>query len=294
VEQSRISTEMDAQRSNTRRQIQLSYQTALTRYRTLHTLAGRPWMTWLLVIITTLIWCFTAYKTAQATGAHTISEVLHDIANNAFSVQDKDNVALTQVLTYYGGKDNTLIIHGQYWRFVTAIFLHVNALHIGLNMLNLLALGVFLERIMGHLRFLLVYTITGVVSILASFYFMPQELSVGASGAIFGLVGAYTIFVVSHRKAFPRNGLGTLSWLIFIIGVNLSIGLFVPNVDNYAHLGGLISGFLLGWELMPLYQVQPQNTLTDAHRLSRRWPLVLLTILGTLILIIIALHLSGG
>jgi rhomboid protease GluP len=162
-------------------------------------------------------------------------------------------------------------------------------------MLNLLALGIFLERIMGHLRYLLVYSITGIISILASFYFMPQELSVGASGAIFGLVGAYSFFMVSHRKALPRGGFTTLAWLIFIIGLNLSIGLLVPNVDNYAHLGGLSGGFLLGWFFMPFYSWNEQKSeLIDEHSLWRRWPLALLTIVGTLILAIIALHLSGG
>ncbi len=294
MEQTEVAADRGERKRYTRQQTQLSYQTALVYYRTQHGLAGKPWLTWLLVGSTTLIWCFTAYKTAEATGAHSLATILSDIASNALSVQDKDNEALSNVLIQYGAKENALILQGQYWRFITPIFLHVNALHIGLNMLNLLALGVFLERIMGHLRYLLVYSITGIISIIASFYFMPQELSVGASGAIFGLVGAYSIFVLTHRRAFPRGGLTTIAWLIFIIGLNLSIGLFVPNVDNYAHLGGLVSGCLLGWWFMPVYRWNSENRLADIHRLSKRWPLVLLTFVGTLILAIIAIHLSGG
>src|SRR5207249_4774566 len=147
------------------------------------------------------------------------------------------------------------------------IFLHANLLHVGLNMLNLAVLGVFLERLVGHLRFLLIYFATGIVSIIASFYFMPQEISVGASGAIFGLVGAYSIFVLMHRRAFPRHGIPALPWLILVIGLNLAIGLFVPNVDNYAHIGGLLSGCLLGWEFTPLYTLSPDKTLSDKHSL---------------------------
>jgi membrane associated rhomboid family serine protease len=294
VEQTEVATGKGAQKLQTRRQVQLSYQTALMHYQERKGLSGQPWLTWLLVMSTTAIWCFTAYKTAQATGAHGIEAVLKNIGNNAITVQDRNNDALTQVLVEYGAKDNTLILQGQYWRFITPIFLHVNALHVGLNMLNLLALGIFLERIMGHLRYLLVYAIAGVISLIASFYFMPQEVSVGASGAIFGLVGAYSIFVLTHRKAFPRGGLTNIIWLIFIIGLNLGLGLYVPNVDNYAHLGGLAGGCLLGWWFMPMYRWNSERELIDVHSLLRRWPLVLLAIVGTLILAMVALHLSGG
>jgi membrane associated rhomboid family serine protease len=294
VEQTEVAVDKGTQKLAENRLVQLSYQTALTHNQERQGLAGKPWLTWLLVIGTSAIWCFTAYKTALATGAHGTGAILRDIVNNAITVQDRDNDALTQILVRYGAKDNTLILHGQYWRFITPIFLHVNALHVGLNMLNLLALGVFLERIMGHLRFLLIYSIAGVISLIASFYFMPQEVSVGASGAIFGLVGAYSIFVLTHRKAFPRGGLTTILWLIFIIGLNLGIGLYVPNVDNYAHLGGLVGGCILGWWFMPMYRWNKKRELIDVHSLLRRWPFVLLAIVGTLILAMTALHLSGG
>lgn len=187
------------------------------------------------------------------------------------------------------------MLHGQYWRFITPIFLHANLLHVGLNMLNFAILGVFLERLLGHWRFLLIYLVTGVVSIIASFSFMPQEVSVGASGAIFGLVGAYSIFVLTHRRAFRNGGIPTLLWLVIVIGANLSIGLFISNVDNYAHLGGLLSGCLLGWWFTPLYTLSPGKALLiDKHSLSRRWPLALLAILGVVMLAIIALRVIGG
>ena len=136
----------------------------------------------------------------------------------------------------------------------------------------------------------------------------------GASGAIFGLVGAYSIFVLVHRQAFPRGGVPALLWLVVIIGINLGLGFIVPNVDNYAHMSGLLSGCLLGWWFTPLYTEaktskiadrhsnvsQPAypmyqaQTLVDTHSLARRWPLALLTLLGTLALAILALHLTGG
>jgi len=270
----------------------LSYQTALYQYKKLHGLARISWGTWLIVSLTIAIWCITAYQVAVLSGAHTLFAILANIMNNAVDI--KDNDALSTVLINYGAKDNDLIVQGQYWRFVTPIFLHANLLHVGLNMLNLAVLGVFLERLVGHLRYLFIYFVTGIVSIIASFYFMPQEISVGASGAIFGLVGAYSIFVLMHRRAFPKHGIPALLWLIIVIGVNLGIGLFVPNVDNYAHIGGLLSGCLLGWWFTPLYALSPNKTLVDTHSLARRWPLALLTIASVLLLAILARLLMGG
>jgi membrane associated rhomboid family serine protease len=266
-----------------------SYQAALNRYRSLQGLSRISWATWLITGGTLLVWCVTATATAQAAGAHGLHAIILNIISNAVDVRDND--ALTNTLIAFGAKDNALILQGQYWRFVTPIFLHANALHVGLNMFNLVVLGVFLERLLGHMRFLLIYLLTGIISVIASFYFAPQEISVGASGAIFGLVGVYSIFVLTHRRAFPRGGIPALLWLIIIVGINLSIGLFVRNVDNYAHIGGLLGGCLLGWEFAPLYGLSASNVLIDRHNLSRRWPLALLTILGTLVLAIFALYL---
>jgi len=273
---------------------QMSYQKALSQYRSVHGLSRISWVTWGVVTGTIIIWCVTAYQFALATGAHHAYDIIAAVMNNAINIQDKDNNALSSVLIAFGAKDNDLILQGQYWRFVTPIFLHANLLHLGLNMLNLAVLGVFLERLVGHIRFLLIYVTTGIVSIIASFYFMPQEISVGASGAIFGLVGAYSGFVLMQRRAFRKGGIPALLWLIIVIAGNLSIGFFVPNVDNYVHLGGLLSGCLLGWWFTPLYTLTQDNTLIDKHSLSRRWPLALLTIAGTLILAIIARLFIGG
>lgn len=273
---------------------QMSYQKALSQYRSVHGLSRISWVTWGVVTGTIIIWCVTAYQFALATGAHNAHDIIAAVMNNAINIQDKDNNALSSVLIAFGAKDNDLILQGQYWRFVTPIFLHANLLHVGLNMLNLAVLGVFLERLVGHMRFLLIYMTTGIVSIIASFYFMPQEISVGASGAIFGLVGAYSVFVLMHRRAFRKGGIPALLWLIIVIAGNLSIGFFVPNVDNYAHLGGLLSGCLLGWWFTPLYTLTQDNTLIDKHSLSRRWPLALLTIASTLTLAIIARLFIGG
>lgn len=272
----------------TTRQIQISYNTAITRYKKLHWGEAFPWLTWIIALITVAIWCLTAFKVALASGAHT----LHDILVNVLS-----NTQNADILIAYGAKYNQAILDGQYWRFVTPIFLHANILHVGLNMLNLIVLGIFVERIFGHSRFLLIYFVTGVLSIIASFYFAPQEISVGASGAIFGLVGAYSLFVFIHRRAFRRGGIPALSWLVIIIGINLGLGLIIPNVDNFAHVGGFVSGCIIGWLFAPYYipRIEEGKTeLIDMHSLTRRWPLALLTIVTTLFCAVMAIHFIGG
>jgi membrane associated rhomboid family serine protease len=268
--------------------IQLSYRTAINRYKHLPWFDRIPWVTWMITAGIIVMWCITAYQVALTAGAHTIGDILANVFSNS---QNGD------VLVAYGAKYNDAIVGGQYWRFITPIFLHANILHVSLNLLNLVILGIFVERIFGHLRFLLIYLLTGVISVIASFYFAPQEISVGASGAIFGLVGAYSVFVLVHRRAFRRAGIPALAWLVFIIGLNLGIGLVIPNVDNYAHIGGFVSGCILGWCFTPFYVLlsgEGKAVLTDVHSLSRRWPLALVMVAVTLFLAIIAVHFIGG
>ncbi|HEY4035416.1 MAG TPA: rhomboid family intramembrane serine protease [Ktedonobacteraceae bacterium] len=271
----------------------MSYQAAFARHHTQQGLTRISWITWSIVTITTILWVLTASQAALAVGAHSTRDILMHIIHNAIIIQSQDDQAITKVLITDGAKYNTLIIQGQYWRFIAPIFLHVNALHVGLNMLNLLFLGIYLERLAGHIRLLFIYLVSGVISTIASFYFAPHEISVGASGALFGLVGAYSIFILMHRRAMNWQGIPAIIELIVIVGFNLGLGLVIPNVDNYAHIGGLISGCFLGWWFMPYYKVSADNMLIDSHRLSARWPLALLTIVGTLFLVIIALYLNG-
>lgn len=270
------------------RRVRTSYQRAIRQQGQRGRLANFPWFTWLITLVTCSLWCLTAYQVALNAGAHTLKDVLA----NVFSNSEDGNVLIA-----FGAKYNAAIIEGQYWRLVTPMFLHANLLHLALNMLNFFILGLIAERIFGHIRFVLIYLLTGVASALASFAFAPQEVSVGASGAIFGLVGAYSIFILVHRLAFPRGGLTALVWLILVIGLNLGLGFVIPNVDNYAHVGGLLSGCLLGWFFTPFYRVTTQNelpVLADAHSLKRRWPLALLMIVITILIAIIAIHFVGG
>jgi rhomboid protease GluP len=274
-----------------RQRIVFSYRYALGRkYQS--RLATLPWATCFFFLLTCGIWCLTAYQVALNAGARTFRAM---VANVVALGEDAN------VLIAFGAKYNPAILHGQYWRLLTAVFLHANILHVGLNMLNFLLLGLIVERIFGHLRFIFIYLLTGIISILASFVFAPQEVSVGASGAIFGLVGAYSAFILLHRQAFRYQGITALGWLVLVIGINLGLGFVVPNVDNYAHVGGLLSGCLLGWFFAPFYisslsetAREKQSRPIDVHSLTRRWPLALLLIVLTVVIALIAIHFLGG
>jgi len=144
------------------------------------------------------------------------------------------------VLIHYGAKFNPLIEAGEWWRFLTPMFLHIGLLHLLTNTFALYYLGWTVERLYGSLRFLLIYTTAGFFGTLASFLFTPS-ISAGASGAIFGLFGALLYFGTVYRHLFFRTmGMNVISLIV----VNLLFGLLVPGIDNAGHIGGLVGGFL--------------------------------------------------
>lgn len=145
-----------------------------------------------------------------------------------------------ETLRMFGAKDNQLILAGEYWRFVTPMFLHIGGLHLWFNSTALLSLGGHVERIYGSYRFLIIYSIAGIFGTFSSFLF-STAISAGASGAIFGLFGALLFFATKNAAAFGHTmGPGLISGL----GINLILGFIIPGIDNYAHLGGLIAGFI--------------------------------------------------
>lgn len=148
----------------------------------------------------------------------------------------------TSLLTLvdFGAKYDPLIIEGEWWRFFSAIFLHIGFLHLFMNSLALYYLGSAVERIYGTTRFVYIYIIAGLFGSISSFAFNSQ-VSAGASGAIFGCFGALLYFGVVYRKLFFRT-MGTN--VIVILIINLTLGFLIPMIDNGAHIGGLVGGFL--------------------------------------------------
>jgi rhomboid protease GluP len=155
-----------------------------------------------------------------------------------------------------GGNDQKLIDLGaqfppaialghQYWRLITAMFLHAGLLHIALNMYALYLFGYLIEGALGKARFLAVYFVAGFMASVTSFVFSnPLAPAVGASGAVFGLLGAWVAY--NYRRRSYRINRAQLQWAYMLIALNLILGFSLAGIDNFAHVGGLLSGVVAG------------------------------------------------
>ena len=145
-------------------------------------------------------------------------------------------------LIIMGAKVNSLIDKGQVWRLITCAFLHGGLIHIFFNMYALKILGPEIEYVYGKIKYLVIYLLSAIAASIFSYIFGPQSVSVGASGAIFGLFGAMLIFGIKHRKQMGKAYMMNILQVIF---VNVIIGISSSNIDNAAHFGGLIVGALI-------------------------------------------------
>lgn len=146
----------------------------------------------------------------------------------------------TLTLLFFGANYRPLIQIGQVWRLVTSMFLHAGIVHLFVNMYSLYIIGKQLESFLGHIKFLLVYLGSGIIGSLLSVV-VGTSISVGASGAIFGLLGSLLYFGYHYRLYL---GAVLKTQIIPVIFINLLIGFVVPGINNYAHIGGLIGGYL--------------------------------------------------
>ena len=152
-----------------------------------------------------------------------------------------------QDLVRWGANFGPYTVSGQWWRLLTCIFLHGGLLHIAFNMWCLWDLGRLAESVYGHWTFAVVYLITGIGSSLASVAWNPGVLSVGASGAIFGIAGALIASFYLGEFSLPRSAMGgMLRSILLFVGYNLFFGAVVARTDNAAHVGGLVMGLILG------------------------------------------------
>ena len=144
-------------------------------------------------------------------------------------------------LIRFGANNDFLVKSGEYYRLLTCIFLHGGLVHLVLNMYSLYVIGPQIESFFGKAKFLFIYIVSGICGSLLSIAFTHNSISVGASGAIFGLLGSLLYFGYYYR-AYLGNVVK--SQILPIILVNLMIGFIIPNIDNGAHIGGLIGGVL--------------------------------------------------
>jgi len=151
------------------------------------------------------------------------------------------------VMFHFGANFGPYTLSGQWWRLFTYMFLHGGIMHIAFNMWCLWDLGALCESLYGRWTYAAIYLLTGVSGGLASVAWNPRVLSVGASGAIFGLAGALIASFYLGEFSLPSIALkGTLRSLLFFAGFNLFFGSLFPGIDNACHIGGLISGLALG------------------------------------------------
>ncbi|XWS28827.1 hypothetical protein CRYUN_Cryun25bG0104900 [Craigia yunnanensis] len=174
-----------------------------------------------------------------------------------FSFQPmKENPLLgpsSYTLEKMGALEVSKIVHRhQAWRLISCIWLHAGVFHILANMLSLVFIGIRLEQEFGFVRIGLLYLIAGFGGSLLSSLFIQTGISVGASGALFGLLGSMLSELITNWTIYA-NKLAALLTLILIIIINLAVGI-LPHVDNFAHIGGFLSGFLLGF----VFLIRPQ------------------------------------
>ena len=151
----------------------------------------------------------------------------------------------------FGANFGPLVADGDIWRLVTSIFLHANLLHLVLNGWALYVLGRNLEAFYGAWRFLALFLLSGVAGAICS-AMLSHAISVGASGGVFGLLGASVVFAFRWRALLPGRvtrvmGTALLPW----VALNLVLGVVIPRIDIAAHLGGLAGGALLALVLVP-------------------------------------------
>jgi len=188
---------------------------------------GRPrnpvWVSYLLLSVNVLVFIAMSFA-----GGSTNSEVLID----------------------FGAMYGPYLGAGQPWRLVTAMFIHVGIFHLAFNSIGLWIFGRMAETLFGPSKFVLIYVLAGLCGAVVSYIFNPIAIAAGASGAIFGVLGALAAFFLTMYK--DPNARKNLYGLLGLAALNLIFGFLSEGVDNWAHMGGFLAGFFLGYFLTPV------------------------------------------
>jgi len=241
---------------------------------------ARPLVVYVLTAINVLVWLLTTfyavfnYKTPLGTAAM------------------GDGLGLEVALRRFGGMDSSLIAEGQWWRIFTVMFLHAGIIHLGFNSWALIVLGGEAESLFGRWKFLLYYLLSGLGGSIASLLINRPELSVGASGAIFGAIGLLAGYYWRHRNDLGAAGRSRFFNIILVIVLNMALSTSVARIDNWAHTGGLIGGLLLGLLLAPAYVVRQEVEAEgrgEREAVVRSQPGLQLATLASFALLLIAL-----
>jgi rhomboid protease GluP len=193
-----------------------------------------------------------------------------------------------EVLVFLGAQVNIFVAEGEYWRLVSSMFLHIGLMHLAFNGWALFIFGREVESLYGTLRFAIIYFLSGIAGGLA-YYVLgePAIPSAGASGAIFGIVGAEIAYFLRNRRLFGHLSRQRLGNLAAIVAINLFIGFTVRGINNLAHMGGLLAGLVLGLGLTPTYALHWEG-LVPRPRLHNRNSLVTQVVVVGLALVLLA------
>jgi rhomboid protease GluP len=146
-----------------------------------------------------------------------------------------------RAILWFGQVNYFVIYYGWYWQLFTSMFVHVNIIHLLGNMLFLLIFGLRAEELFSLKEYLLIYFLSGLAGNLLTLLFGPNMISAGASGAIFGMFGACIIY---FRRAIGQSIISALMYAFFLLMISSG-----PDVNVFAHLGGLVVGLLIGYVL---------------------------------------------
>ncbi len=189
----------------------------------------------------------------------TLALVLVNVLAYIWEVTTGTNFDDNRSLLAHGALYGPLVQQGQWWRVITGAFLHAGIAHIALNMFALYQLGMFVEMLMGPWRMLAVYTIALLGGGYAVVYLAPNDVTVGASGAIFGLFGA--LMAIGLRMG--QRGRALISQTLPILIINLVFTFAIPFISKAGHVGGLVSGFFAGLVLFAMKPAPPAPVVVD-------------------------------
>lgn len=158
-----------------------------------------------------------------------------------------------EALLQWGGNLGLETTNGQWWRLLSAMFLHAGLIHLGFNLYFMWVVGRACEQIFSPLPYAVIYLCTGLLASLVSVAWQPAIVSVGASGALFGIFGAFVGFTIRRRASLPEAFVTSIRRnALILVGINIAIGIAVPGIDLAAHIGGLLAGLGMGYLLSKL------------------------------------------
>ncbi|KIG18787.1 rhomboid family serine protease [Enhygromyxa salina] len=176
----------------------------------------------------------------------------------------------TDALIEFGGNFGIRTSNGQWWRLLTSMFLHGGIYHIGFNLYFMWVIGRLSEQIYGPSAYAVIYFASGMLASMLSVAWEPAAVSVGASGALFGVFGALMGFTIRRRGVLPQAFVVSVKRnALMLIGLNAVVAVVVPGIDIAAHVGGLVAGVGLGYLISQLAE-RPVSTPAEAKRVRVR------------------------